>query len=273
MRSHSTRPESRPCQRCGTPFTPTAAQVRDGYGKYCSQECYFGPRITVACERCGKSMERRPSDIKGRIFCSKACMPRVPPRGCPTCHKPFATDHADQKYCSRECYWAAKRSAPRNHPSKRVVECHQCGVAFGVWPSYLPLRKFCSKDCYTKDQAGRQPKGPLEERFWSKVNKNGPIIYPELGPCWMWTGYCSPPQGHGQIGISGKKHVGAHRFALELKLGRPLLPKMQACHHCDNPPCVRDAHLFEGTALDNSQDMVVKGRHANMYRKRIAINA
>ena len=29
----------------------------------------------------------------------------------------------------------------------------------------------------------------LEERFWRKVDKNGPIPEhrPELGPCWVWT--------------------------------------------------------------------------------------
>jgi hypothetical protein len=28
----------------------------------------------------------------------------------------------------------------------------------------------------------------LEERFWEKVDKNGPVPAhrPELGPCWVW---------------------------------------------------------------------------------------
>ena len=31
---------------------------------------------------------------------------------------------------------------------------------------------------------------PVEERFWPKVDKNGPVPepHPELGPCWVWTG-------------------------------------------------------------------------------------
>lgn len=31
-----------------------------------------------------------------------------------------------------------------------------------------------------------------EQRFWAKVDKNGPVVRPELGPCWIWTGNRDP---------------------------------------------------------------------------------
>ena len=40
-------------------------------------------------------------------------------------------------------------------------------------------------------------------RFWSKVDKNGPVPAhcPELGPCWVWTG--EKRKGYGRLKIDG----------------------------------------------------------------------
>ena len=38
-------------------------------------------------------------------------------------------------------------------------------------------------------------------------------------------------------------------------------------HDCDNPPCVRQSHLFLGTQADNIADMDTKGRSATGYRR------
>ena len=92
---------------------------------------------------------------------------------------------------------------------------------------------------------------PREERFWSHVDRSG-------GPeaCWLWTAY-RQRAGYGQF-----DHTSAHRFSLELRLGRAIGPGMFACHRCDNPPCVNPAHLFEGSAQDNVADRHAKRRDA-----------
>jgi transposase-like protein len=47
----------------------------------------------------------------------------------------------------------------------------------------------------------------------------------------------------------------AHVVALERKLGRSRRPGAQANHHCDNRACIQPQHLYEGTQIQNIQDM------------------
>lgn len=94
-----------------------------------------------------------------------------------------------------------------------------------------------------------------EKRFWEKVDKFGPVLVRRLGRCWLWTGYLQ--RGYGQIRV-GEQKVRAHRYAWELTFGS--VEKLWVLHKCDNPTCVRPSHLFTGTALDNTQDMLKKGR-------------
>ncbi len=111
----------------------------------------------------------------------------------------------------------------------------------------------------------------LEERFWAKVNKDGPIVREELGPCWEWTVTLSST-GYGQIRIGpriGGRLFLAHRVAYALEHGMaPSDIALHVCHRCDNPKCVRPSHLFLGTAADNMADMVAKGRYSDRPRLR-----
>lgn len=98
----------------------------------------------------------------------------------------------------------------------------------------------------------------LEEAFWPKVNKNGPVV-PYVGtPCWLWTASLKT-SGYGNIGFAGR-NMPAHRAAL-IVTGRKLPgPGEELCHKCDVRRCVNPDHIFIGTRTDNMRDAAAKGR-------------
>ena len=93
------------------------------------------------------------------------------------------------------------------------------------------------------------------ERWREKVDMKGP------NDCWEWLA-AKDSRSYGQIKIN-RKHTRAHRYAYEhyKNNGHPVPSNLYVCHHCDNPGCVNPNHLFLGTAKDNTQDMLRKGRH------------
>lgn len=94
------------------------------------------------------------------------------------------------------------------------------------------------------------------DRFWAKV-----FIMPYDRGCWLWTASCGD-KGYGQMGRwkLNDRPIGAHVASWILHFG-PIPRGMCICHKCDNPPCVNPNHLFLGTRLDNTADMMKKGRH------------
>jgi hypothetical protein len=104
------------------------------------------------------------------------------------------------------------------------------------------------------------------ERFWSKVDRNGPVPVhrPELGPCWLWQG-ARFKKGYGRFHIGSfaeRYSVRANRVAWFISCGTDPGEGM-VCHHCDNPPCSNPKHLFLGTNDDNMKDKMLKGRQAS----------
>jgi hypothetical protein len=81
----------------------------------------------------------------------------------------------------------------------------------------------------------------LEERFWEKVNKHGPIsdYRPNLGPCWVWTG--AKVEGYGVIQLNGRP-VKAHILSFTWAKG-PIEEGRERDHLCRNRACVRPDHL------------------------------
>lgn len=94
--------------------------------------------------------------------------------------------------------------------------------------------------------------------FWSKVDRSG--------DCWLWLG-ATFPSGYGAFG--SRQTLGtqrAHRIAYILTNGA-ISDDLYVLHKCDNPRCCNPAHLFLGTAADNSDDKVAKDRQAKGDRQ------
>lgn len=116
-------------------------------------------------------------------------------------------------------------------------------------------------------------------RFWKKVDKAGPVPAhcPELGPCWVWTAARFKTGGYGAFGIgtteTAKSVARAHRVSWLISNGL-LLDGECVLHRCDNPACVRPAHLFIGDRAVNNDDMRRKNRHSHgkQHGARIAAN-
>lgn len=99
--------------------------------------------------------------------------------------------------------------------------------------------------------------GPALTRFWAKVNKTE--------TCWLWVGARSQ-NGYGAFKLHGVQWT-ASRLSYVWNIG-PIPDRLQVCHHCDVPLCVRPSHLFLGTAKDNRVDCHRKGRQALGARTR-----
>ena len=109
------------CKKVFAVAKPSQAITR----KYCSLKCAYedrGPRrrFKLVCKQCKKSFS-----VEGRFFARR------------------------RKFCSQECGSKAKVCRRR---VKRV--CKFCKKQFGVLP-FEAKRKFCSKDCFYRDQTKR----------------------------------------------------------------------------------------------------------------------
>lgn len=88
------------------------------------------------------------------------------------------------------------------------------------------------------------------DRFFSYVNKNGPIpsINPDLGPCWLWTGYVDP-LGYAKFWLKGGRYY-VHRISYQYHVKK--MPNNLAIDHlCKTRNCINPKHLEPKTRIEN----------------------
>jgi len=116
-------------------------------------------------------------------------------------------------------------------------------------------RSLCSRH-YVQWQRGKalpipvpdaHPRTP-EERFWEKVNKNGPLW--NGTHCWNWIA-STIRAGYGQFKTNDRISMHrAHKWAYEQLVG-PVPDGMELDHLCRRRSCVRPIHLETVTHLEN----------------------
>lgn len=133
-------------------------------------------------------------------------------------------------YCDHVSYTEPESKRHRSsHPiEERVAVCPYCDRAF----------RNCGQ-AYVRHLNGHET---AEERFWAKVDKDGP------NGCWLYLGALQG-KGYGLISVVAKD-VKAHRFAYESVVG-PIPDGLSLDHLCRNPQCVNPAHLEPVTHLEN----------------------
>lgn len=88
---------------------------------------------------------------------------------------------------------------------------------------------------------------PLIERFWPKVNRNGPMW--NGTPCWLWIGAIKD-QGYGNFKDSSGKTRTAHCVSYEQLVG-PIPTGLELDHLCRVLNCVNPGHLEPVTKTEN----------------------
>lgn len=140
------------------------------------------------------------------------------------------------------------------HLEQEAVEVYLEGSTITETAAHLGLSRNAVFNRLSRNKVQTRPSfrrtiNPVT-RFWQHVDTTT--------ACWLWLG-ATDTSGYGRYN-TGKGIEGAHRFAWMIT-NNSFVPKgLHICHTCDNRLCVTPEHLWVGTANDNMQDMIQKGR-------------
>lgn len=153
-------------------------------------------------------------------------------------------------WCGMHYYRFRQHGDPLAVEVRTRATCVETGCDSEAWAQGL-----CSKHLTRQRRHGStdDPRPTMSQRFWLKVNKDGPVpsYRPDLGPCWIWGG-ASQDLGYGLFFPSRRSPVGAHRYAY-LELIGPIPDGFHLDHLCRVPACVNPSHLEPVTPLENTR--------------------
>lgn len=134
------REEIRKCKVCGKEFLATGAQIRKGFGVYCSRKCQhttYPDQIKKVCPQCNKIYWVPPSWGAFRIFCSNKCKNNskqdYAKSTCKECGKGFSLPMWDLKrgrgnFCTYSCF--LKYKGPSTLEEKMEKALKLIGIRF-----------------------------------------------------------------------------------------------------------------------------------------------
>lgn len=172
-----------------------------------------------------------------------------------TCNK----KHEAKGYC-QEHYLRMHRYGSLDPRFSQLGACHpprKCKIE-GCKKKH-ESKGYCRTHGYNNAKYGNPIR--IAETLKERLSRSTIIISPS--DCHLWTGALIK-KGYGVMLFRGG-HRYAHRSSYEVYKGE--IPKgMFVCHSCDVRNCINPSHLWLGTAKDNSQDMIKKGRRKIGYR-------